>query len=152
MKKVFLVLSVLAAFSISAFAKETSWNSEIGFYLDFPVTNNDVSIDVSGKDSLDTNGVGGLFSGRFYKQDNGLAILAEIGISHAESSIAGFDDDFTEFLLNGNLGIGKRFGGEKASFIPSFILGYHFADMESKLKYSSYTINTEITGLALELG
>lgn len=155
MKKLFLVLSALAAFSLSAFAKEKSFNTEISFFLDFPVTNNDVSLDVegvTGKDSLDTNGVGCLFSGRFYRKDNGLTFLAEMGISYAESSVAGFDDNFTGFLLNGNLGIGKRFGGEKGSFIPSFIFGYHLANMESKMTYSYYTIDTEILGLALELG
>lgn len=157
MKKIFLSFVVFSVFLFSSFSKETNWNSEIAFNLSFPITNNDVSIDVdgtTGKDSLDTKGVGFLLSDRIYHKENGLSFLIEVGFSYATSSVAGFNEDFDGLLINGNLGIGKRFSfsEDKGSFIPTFTAGYHFANLGSSYKYSGYTFDVDVSGFVMELG
>ena len=129
--------------------------------MSFPITNNDVSVDVNGttlKDSIDTNGAGFLFGGRFYRKDNGLTFLVEAGLSYASSDISGFDEDFGGLLVNGNFGIGKHFGfnEEKGSFIPSFIIGYHGVYLNYSYEeygpYGKSTLDVDLSGYAFEVG
>ena len=157
MKKIILMFLFFTSLVFSAFAAKENWNSEIAFNLSFPITNNDVSVEVNdttGKDSLDTKGIGFLFGGRIYRKDNGLTVLVETGISYAKSSVTGFDDDFSGALFNMNLGLGKRFGfsEDKGSFIPSFIIGYHGAFLENTYKYRDYSFDVDVSGIVFEIG
>lgn len=157
MKKIILIFLTFSTFLFSAFCAKEDWTGEMSFNLSFPITNNDLSIDVdgtTGKDSLDTNGVGFLFGGRSYHKDNGLCFLVETGISYAKSSVAGFDDDFSGVLFNMNLGLGKRFGfsKDKGSFIPAFIIGYHGAFLGNSYKYRGYSFDVDVTGYVFEIG
>lgn len=166
MKKVIFIFSILAIAMFNAFSNENKWNKELAFNLSFPITNNDVSVDVNGttlKDSIDTNGAGFLFGGRFYRKDNGLTFLVEAGLSYASSDTSGFDEDFGGLLVNGNFGIGKHFGfnEEKGSFIPSFIIGYHGAFLKNTYNYYdyddywgrySYSADVDLSGFVFEIG
>lgn len=166
MKKLILGLVLAAAFVFSGFSEENTWAKELAFNLNFPITHNEVSYDttdsngnsVSMKDSLDTTGAGFLFGARFYRKDNGLSLLAQGGISYATAKVEDDDefdmDDLTGALCNFSFGIGKRIGfsDDRGSFIPSFIIGFHYADVENSMKYSGYSFDYSVELLAFEIG
>lgn len=139
------------------FSNESNWKKELAFNLSFPITNNDISVDsdnTTEEDTLDTKGIGFLFGGRSYHKNNGFCFLVETGISYAKSSVIGFDDDFSGFLFNMNLGLGKHFGfnKDKGSFIPAFIIGYHGAFLKNTYEYGSYSFDVDVTGIVFEIG
>lgn len=157
MKKFLSLFIFSISFIFFSYAEENKWDSEIAFNLSFPFTNNNVSIDVNNsteKDSIDTKGVGLVIGGRVYRKTNGLTLLAETGISYATSPISGFDDDFDGFLLNLDLGIGKRFGfnNNKGSFIPAFIIGFHSLFLNNTFKLYGYEFDIDIDAVAFEIG